>query len=1266
MIHYSKRVVHLCWIAFLTLIVIFGIFIASLRLLLPQVSYYHSEIEQWASGYLGQQVTMGHVNAKMQGFFPELQLNNITIINKKQSQSLHIKQAFARFSLIEYLKTQTFVLTKLTLSGLKLPLKRLAKDQYEIAGFKLKAGESGYIHHELFPYTIKLTDAVIELEDQVLGYKKRFSHLALILKRKQYHYQLSSQFNFLAASQKPIKLMADFNFTKDSALFKGKSYFSIEQFKVAPFFKKTGIAPDITATTNIKLWSLWNQGMPFDLQGEINTMGLKAYKDAESIRQLNFIFNAKQNNQQWQIKTKIAPFNMAQNYFPEIQFNTQYQFKQQQHQFILATQKINLALLQYLNDLPAFKTLNLVKTKPQGILSQFKLLALWSKDQKPWWQLSTRFNNIKLQNWQKIAGIGGLSGQILVQEDYAKINLKMSNGYIQANDLFKKFIPIKEFNGEFIGRKISQGWLIKSNKVTLNTVDFNSLHRFLWVIPEQDSPYLDWQGYFNDIKGKNAALYYPKATPKTVLTWLTNSIIDVHFPTGSGIFRGYLSDYPFKKKPTGHFELNFDMENGLLNYYPDFPSISKIKGQLHFSKNQLLIQNTTGQIYNSPLQKVNGVIKDVTNSPYIHFNGKVAGNLPDYMRFLLETPLKERFKGSLDSLKLKGPSDLNLTLDIPLRGGNLSFQSELYLQQNQLEIIGQNIHLKQIKGQLNISDKGINADNLSANYNQYPITVNVQTPIQGGVLIAADARLGLQGFLNKQEQFLLEYIKGQADWHLSLQLPPFSETGEILLNLSSDLKGIESRLPAPFNKKSYERKHLNINCPLQKGLVRLNYADQFSLISDFDLRYKTPRFYATNLHFGGASRLPVQNNLLIDGTINKIKLEEWAHFLEHSGENNNTIKLPPLLVDLAINQLKYKKTNFGKHSFNINQRNQVYKGKIKGDMLEGRVDYFKNKDRLAIDLKRLSIDYKYQKEKTLKQQINSLDPRKLSEIDIKIEQFFVNGFLLGKFNLDTQKEQTGLRINQLDLMGYQLKLDIRGLFYQQGQKIPEINLKGDFSSPNMGKLIKVITEDIAINKGAIKTAIDLTWITAPSLFNIENGRGHINLRIEDGQFTEVDSGNAGRLINILNLGGLIRKVRLDLDTVKEKGFSFEKLSGHLELLEGNIFTQNLEIKSNTADILIKGKVELATEKIDLALKVTPHLTSTLPLAATLVGGPLAGAALLIAQKVLGKQVDKISELTYTAKGTWKNVELKSELIEELKKQAKKLNLNTNFDYNQKD
>ena len=67
---------------------------------------------------------------------------------------------------------------------------------------------------------------------------------------------------------------------------------------------------------------------------------------------------------------------------------------------------------------------------------------------------------------------------------------------------------------------------------------------------------------------------------------------------------------------------------------------------------------------------------------------------------------------------------------------------------------------------------------------------------------------------------------------------------------------------------------------------------------------------------------------------------------------------------------------------------------------------------------------------------------------------------------------------------------------------------------------------------------------------------------------------------------------------------------------------------------MNGQVDLARETQVLRVKVNPQLSDSVSVAGALIGGPVAGVAAFIAQKLLKDPLDQIAAYEYDVTGTW--------------------------------
>jgi uncharacterized protein YhdP len=67
---------------------------------------------------------------------------------------------------------------------------------------------------------------------------------------------------------------------------------------------------------------------------------------------------------------------------------------------------------------------------------------------------------------------------------------------------------------------------------------------------------------------------------------------------------------------------------------------------------------------------------------------------------------------------------------------------------------------------------------------------------------------------------------------------------------------------------------------------------------------------------------------------------------------------------------------------------------------------------------------------------------------------------------------------------------------------------------------------------------------------------------------------------------------------------------------------------------VTGRAALLTRQYDQLVTVIPEISTTLPVAGAIAGGPVGAAVMLIAEQVVGDQVNKLSRYQYKVTGSW--------------------------------
>jgi uncharacterized protein YhdP len=145
--------------------------------------------------------------------------------------------------------------------------------------------------------------------------------------------------------------------------------------------------------------------------------------------------------------------------------------------------------------------------------------------------------------------------------------------------------------------------------------------------------------------------------------------------------------------------------------------------------------------------------------------------------------------------------------------------------------------------------------------------------------------------------------------------------------------------------------------------------------------------------------------------------------------------------------------------------------------------------------------------------------------------------------------------------------------------------------------------------------------------------GSLKLRVGPGQLLDIDPG-VGRMLGLFNVQNLMRRLTLDFSDIVKPGMSFDQITGEFTFRQGHAYTDNLLIESPTARIEIQGRTGLKERDYAQRITVTPQFSGALPVAGAIAGGPAVGAAVLLAERLLQKGIEKAASYRYALSGSW--------------------------------
>ena len=269
---------------------------------------------------------------------------------------------------------------------------------------------------------------------------------------------------------------------------------------------------------------------------------------------------------------------------------------------------------------------------------------------------------------------------------------------------------------------------------------------------------------------------------------------------------------------------------------------------------------------------------------------------------------------------------------------------------------------------------------------------------------------------------------------------------------------------------------------------------------------------------------------------------------------------------------------------------------------------------------------------------NKLKPSDIPRLSFTSQNLTYAGKTFDNVQLELEPNHDTLFIKRLAIDTDAYSLGLSGKWIAKGQD-NDSSIKGELELFNTGRALSQWSFPSAIEGKGGKIDFALQWPGKPQDFNVKIASGDVQLNLNEGRIPKLSEEaeaklGLGKLVNILSLQTLPRRLRLDFSDLTKSGFSFDVLEGHFKLGKGDTITDDLFLDGPVAKITMKGHINMLKRNYDLKLKVMPYLTSSLPIVATIAGGPIAGVVTWAADRVIRKEVAKMTAVHYTVTGPW--------------------------------
>jgi uncharacterized protein (TIGR02099 family) len=850
----------------------------------------------------------------------------------------------------------------------------------------------------------------------------------------------------------------------------------------------------------------------------------------------------------------------------------------------------------------------------------------------------------------KRPGVQGVSGELTMTGQGGQLHLQEAPVLLALPHVFAEPVPIDQLGADVSWQRTADGWQVRVPRFSWQLAGSQGQGDFELGVPQQagSSPVLRLQANFSGPDVTRFKPYTPLTWGEHLRDWLQHAILAGKVSRGSLKIEGPLSDFPYAAKP-GLFALDLDIGAGGLAYAPGWPAAEQVSARLEFRGNSLKIRADGGRIGGNRIERADATIADF-HAAQLFIDGEARGDAERSYAFLRASPLATPLAALLTRTEASGDARLKLRLDIPLHDVQATqVDGTVIVDGAQLAVNELPEPIRNIRGELSFDRHGAVARGLGATIFDTPFTASLNH--EKGVhridatfdFVPDAAGKGLSRFLPAT---IRPHLRGRSQWqaHLALGGPERQS-----LHLESDLSGLAFDLPAPLDKPAEETWPSSLDIlsgdafPLR---LRAALADRLGL----DLAFLKPADGGLSLRrvllrLGpGPEPVAVEDAIVATGTVADLDLPRWVQMFTHHGPDPAATAGEaglPFRADLNVGRLWARGSAVEGVRLTFDPEPQGWLAALSGNGAKGQVHYRRSDEPLIeanFDHLRLGHpDTPLKPEPAGASAAGAaLDPAQLPLLNLSVGALSIGSASLGALEFSSARIASGQRIDRLQISGDQLALKLDGR-WQRSQGRSEAQLDFDAQTPVFKELLRGLGFAANIDSKRSHFQGALSWPAdaagAEQGIAWDRAGGHIDLDFDEGTLRAVEPG-AGRVLGLFNFYALPRRLTLDFRDVVSKGMAFDRIKGRFNLAGGEATTDDLDIKTPSLRMEMRGRVGLTRRDYDQRVNVYPDLSSGITIGALLLGGPAAGALALVAQEVLEGPLDQVSQFSYRVTGSW--------------------------------
>jgi uncharacterized protein (TIGR02099 family) len=1243
-------IVRKLWMVLAILLVLAAVLLSILRYSLPYLDNYRVEIEELITGYYGQEVSIGALNADWSAFGPSLVLEDVELeLEQDYPFQVRVDRTYLVLNLWQTLINRQWRLEDFVLDGVDLEY-QYTRDLENTPDAPLIEAAENLLLDQLENFQV--VNSQIRIIDQ-RGAARELYIEQLSWVNEESERQGVGRFRVSDITANNLDFVVDVvgdNFSQ----MRGQLYVNASQLDLSPWLEQIIAGIDITrAELNLTGWLDFADGQLGNGQLHFGENRLHWQRDGteHEMSSSPVTWGLWPQDEGWLLNSEPLTFHVDDKPWPVESVVWDYQN---------GTHLWNFHNLEIRDVGPLWSFFGspgqqiqdwFEGIEPGGLVNRVEARLTRELD----WGFHVQAQDINWQAYRGVPGFDGLNFSLWSNLEQGAFSLRGSEVSLSSPMTFTNQQQLSRLEWQGYWQRHDDGWSVAVPSAELWLPSTQLEQEVLITHSALRGTELEWvlSGEGEDLQVSEALDLLPLQLGSRLTEYLRGSISSGEVQNLTMLWRGELANFPYQYND-GVFQAQVFAAPLDFRFQPNWPTIRDTELHLEFRDGGLQMDAEGGQLMGAEVVSVAASIPDLLlPEPWLIIDAEARGSGPQAREIFTHSPLANTVGAALTQVQTDAVVEGDFRLRIPLfqaedenAGNRVAVRGGVNFAGETLTIAPVNLDITDVQGRFIFTEKSIGGEALSGQVFGLPVEIELTgSPQDEGYQVQSDItgswasrQLPTQG----PAAVLSHYLSGDLSSRARFVLDLRENAGyDFNWNMTTDLHQTAIELPAPFAKPVGE--------PLQWTTRVYGDQDEIQIRSDLKNRLRLAAALPTgsrdldwlSLLVGepGDMIRTRGSGLSVQADLASVSVADWLPLLGQirDGEQQREplFNLPPLQrVQATISDLEWLGYRFDDVSVDGSAAHDSFSLQLNADQGRVRVSLPDDDSVLGVEADFLNLEKEDQAEARQDRHteggLGDNVFERLPALQFVCHVCRHQGSELGRIELELDPSQPGEQVQLFNIARTGAELNLQGGWQGSGDAT-QTQVSGWLASTDVGKLLSDFGFNSVVRDSNAQVEFDLGWDGTPAAFELASLEGNVDWRLGAGYLRDVSDGGA-RLFSLFSLESLMRKLTLDFRDIFARGMFYSSFSGTLNLDAGRVYTDNTRMDGSAGDMEVEGSTDLISETLDYNLVYVPKVTSSLPVLVAWMVNPPTGLAALLLDRVL-HDAQVISRLEYRITGT---------------------------------